>query len=205
MWIIKNMLKGALKFPGLDFTIPPGAEFDLDDLPREVTENSNQLMVAFEEGYLKNIRKDPPPQAPGPSEPPSAQTVLTDEALEKALSNFKNKIIEEIKNALPSSLKVTDHSGDMLEKMTRLQESFQGDMGQIKNSMEEIKDKIRQEKFRVLEDQKLSSAELRARLKFLEEQEDEISKNFQRLGTTSTSTEPKGKGLMEKADILSDL
>ncbi|RME89056.1 MAG: hypothetical protein D6785_00250 [Planctomycetota bacterium] len=207
MWIVKNVLRGTLRFPGLEISIPPRSEFDLDQvLPRHVSENSNQLQVAFEEGYLQNIRKDAVVEPSAPTQ--GSSSTLSGEDLERTLESFKNKIIEEIRATLPLEIPQKDEKGsdDIFEKLEELKENFAGNLGNLSESLEEIKKKIREEKHRVLEDQALSGAELRARLKFLEEQEDQLVKNFDRLGKTSTSTrDSDDKGLMEKADLLSDL
>ncbi|RME03056.1 MAG: hypothetical protein D6805_07955 [Planctomycetota bacterium] len=200
MWIVKNTLRGILRFPGLDISIPPYGEFDLDILPRQITENSNQIKVAFEEGYLENVRKDPVKSGGG------EVAISSEEQLEQTLTKFKNKIIEEIKQVLPALPQASENQ-TLIEKIEMLKKDFSGDMEQLVKSVESIRDKIRLEKSKVLDDQRLSGAELRARLKFLEEKEAEINTNFERLGIRSTSlrNRPDDKGLMEKADILSDL
>lgn len=216
MWIVKNLLRGTLRFPGLDISIPPKEEFDLDVLPREVTENSNQIIVAFEEGYLQNIRKEalttdvsPPEKTELTVDDISSQDFrgISDEDLERTLTKFKNNIIEEIKNSLPPIPDKNDEDQTLIDKISQLRESFVGDVENLLTSVEKAKEKIREEKSKILEDDALSGMEIRARLKFLEEKEAEISKNFDRLGVKSSNQEqpPQGKGLMEKADILSDL
>lgn len=57
MWIVKNELKGIVKFPGLGLEIPPGAESDVDAVGRERAEASAQLKLALESGYLSTVRK----------------------------------------------------------------------------------------------------------------------------------------------------
>ncbi|MBI2931378.1 MAG: hypothetical protein HYY16_06980 [Planctomycetes bacterium] len=57
MWTAVNQLKGILKFPGLGVEFAPGAECDLDTIGREKAEASVQLRIAFENGYLKTVRK----------------------------------------------------------------------------------------------------------------------------------------------------
>ena len=57
MWIVKNELKGVLKFPGLDLEISPGGETDLDALGREKAEASGQIRIAIENEYLRTVRK----------------------------------------------------------------------------------------------------------------------------------------------------
>src|SRR5262245_47262006 len=58
-WIVRNLLRGTLTFRGINLSIPPKAQLDLDEvLGRERAETSNQVLVAFEEGYLQTVRKD---------------------------------------------------------------------------------------------------------------------------------------------------
>lgn len=57
MWIVANQLKGILKFPGLGIEIPPEKQVDLDTLGREKAEASGQLKLAFDQGYLRTLRK----------------------------------------------------------------------------------------------------------------------------------------------------
>ena len=57
MWIVKNSLRATLAFRGLGVSIPAGAEFDLDAIGRDTAEQSPQVVVALEEGYLQNVFK----------------------------------------------------------------------------------------------------------------------------------------------------
>ena len=57
MWLVRNTLKATLTFRGLDVSIESGEQFDLDSLGRDAAESSNQIQVAFEEGYLENVHK----------------------------------------------------------------------------------------------------------------------------------------------------
>ncbi|MHC4829804.1 MAG: hypothetical protein ACYTFT_05535, partial [Planctomycetota bacterium] len=58
MWIVQNTLRGTLTLRGLGVSIAPRGEIDLDEtLGRRRAERSNQVIVAFEEGYMETIRK----------------------------------------------------------------------------------------------------------------------------------------------------
>lgn len=57
MWIVRNELKGIVRFPSLGLEIAPGAEADLDAIGRERVEASGQLKLALESGYLSTVRK----------------------------------------------------------------------------------------------------------------------------------------------------
>ncbi len=57
MWIVKNELKGRVRFPGLELEFPPEGEVDLDTIGRTRAENSQQLKLAFDNQYLRTIRK----------------------------------------------------------------------------------------------------------------------------------------------------
>lgn len=58
MWIVRNVLRGALYIDDLDVKIPPKEYFDLDDLGRDKVEASSVIKLALDEGYLQNIKKD---------------------------------------------------------------------------------------------------------------------------------------------------
>lgn len=87
MWIVANQLKGVLKFPGLGIELAPEKNVDLDTLGREKAEASGQLKLAFDQGYLKTVRK----------------TVQLDE-------NEVNRMIEERITSIKASL-VSELSG----------------------------------------------------------------------------------------------
>src|SRR5687768_9980742 len=61
MWIVRNALRATLSLRGLGVTVPAGQEFDLDEKlgSRDRAESNNQVIVAFEEGYLENVYKAP--------------------------------------------------------------------------------------------------------------------------------------------------
>lgn len=57
MWIVKNVLRGTLYLKDIGVRIPPKEYFDLDGADRQRAEGSAQVRLAFEEGYLQNVRK----------------------------------------------------------------------------------------------------------------------------------------------------
>lgn len=57
MWIVKNELKGRVRFPGLNLEFPPEGELDIDLIGRDRAEESLPLKMAFENQYLRTIRK----------------------------------------------------------------------------------------------------------------------------------------------------
>ena len=58
MWVVKNVLRGTLYVEDLNVKIPPKEYFDLDKLGRDRVIKSPMIKLAFEEGYLQNIKKD---------------------------------------------------------------------------------------------------------------------------------------------------
>lgn len=85
MWIVRNELKGRVRFPGLNLEIPPGEEVDLDKIGREKAEASTQIKLALENQYLKTLRK----------------TVTMDESdleqiIEQRVATIKEKLVKEI-------------------------------------------------------------------------------------------------------------
>jgi hypothetical protein len=163
MWIVKNLLRGTLRFPGLEVSIPPRQEFDLDTIGRRRAETSNQLLVAFEEGYLQNVFKD---SSQGPS---SAEG----ETFRDRLEAFKEEILKELRTALPQEM------GDLK-------------LSDLKSALVDMREAS------------LSDAEVKARLAFLEEKEQELQKNFEAIGHT-TEGESDENDIMGKADLLSSI
>src|SRR5438876_10610118 len=109
MWIVRNLLRGTLTFRGMGLSIPPKGQLDLDELlGRERAETSNQVLVAFEEGYLQTIRKDETAGAAG----------LASEHVERALAGRLDAFQSSLKDDL-SSLRasVAGDVRDMLENL----------------------------------------------------------------------------------------
>src|SRR5205085_4279284 len=135
-------------FKGAGSSIPPKGEVDLDAvLGRGRAEGSNQVLVAFEEGYLQTVRKDDGAAVP---EAAGGAAVVTSAGLERAL-------------------------GD-------LRASLAGDMRTMIESLKVARARLREEKERLLVDDSLSDAEIKARLACLDEEERELEKNFSEIG-----------------------
>lgn len=166
MWIVRNVLRGSLRFAGLDLVIPPRGEIDLDQLlGRELADSSAPIKIALDEGYLQNVQKDLP-----------ARESVSPEQLTQQLEAFKSSILHEIRAALPGDLV----SGQEIKaELGHLHESVVGGVGEL---LERVRIRLREERARVAEDRTLSDAEVRARLAFLEEKERELDSNFERLG-----------------------
>lgn len=177
MWIVRNTLRGTLTFRGLGLSIAPGGEVDIDALGRERAEASNQIQVAFEEGYLQTVSKDSPTgrQHSGPS------VAEIESALDDRLASFK------------ASLK---------DELQELRTQLSGDVGGLLENLKVAKLKLNEEKRRVLVDSSLSAAEVRARLAFLEEQERDLTKNFTSIGRKADIA---SDGVEARADLLSSM
>lgn len=191
MWIVKNLLRGTLKFSGLGIEIPSRQEFDLDSIGREVAECSNQLIVAFEEGYLQNIRK-------GESEVPVANVLIhssssSSENFSDSLSSFKNEFLHHLQKHFPELIT----EGMLLN----VKDSIVGDLG---SKLDQIKRKLQLARQDVLDSRDLSDAEIQARLLFLSEQERSLERHINDLGT-KTLTDTKESELQEKANLLDGL
>ncbi|MEK7486038.1 MAG: hypothetical protein AABZ60_17075 [Planctomycetota bacterium] len=190
MWIVKNLLRGTLKFSGLGVEIPPRQEFDLDTIGREITERSNQLIVAFEEGYLQNIRK-------GESDVPVANITIgsagSTDNLSDSLSFFKNDILNTLQHSFPELI-----TEGMLVHM---KDSIVGDLGE---KLDQLKRKIQMARQNVLDSRDLSDAEIQARLLFLAEQENSLERHLHDVGT-KTLTTTKESDLQAQANQLDGL
>jgi hypothetical protein len=196
MWIVKNLLKGTLTFKGLGISIPPKQEFDLDVLGREQAEKSNQIMVAFEEGYIQNIHKESLEGGP------SKQITRAD--FDRRLQRFKTAIVEELRETLLGANPSTEKGEkEVTKQLSELRSSIVGDVKALLENLKVAKLKLKEEKERLLVDDSLSEAEIKARIVFLEEKEKELEKNFEKIGKKSAST---GEGdIFDKADLLSNM
>jgi hypothetical protein len=213
MWIVKNSLRATLSLRGLGVQIPSGAEFDLDAVGRDTAEQSPQVAVAIEEGYLTNVFKAPREAAPAPAPAPAAPPPdLSGLVTSKDFEAFKNQFLTELRGQLPALQK--------LDKLDQLQTGVQAGMNaDIKDQLEgfrkslsddvraaadEIKavarDKILAEKRKILADQNLTEAEMKLRIAFLEEKERELETNFDSVGH---QVEGQDGDVMDKADLLS--
>ncbi len=192
MWIVKNLLRGTLTFRGLGVSIPPSGEYDLDSLGRPVAEGSNQLVVAFEEGYLQNIYKD---QSAEPRKTATAPSGITASELDARLLEYKTEFFSEFK-ALLGNIGAKDD-------LTHLKEGIVGDVKEMFDNLKVAKLRLDEEKRRIVGDASLSQAEIRARMAFLEQQERDLRANFSKLGH-ETSTQ-NGDDILGKADLLSNI
>lgn len=183
-WIVKNILRGTLTFKGVGISIPAKGELDLDaELGRDRAETSNQVLVAFEEGYLRTIAKDEPGAAQGGSR--GDAQVLAHEAADRAIGARMD--------SLRSSFQ---------QDLVDLRSSLAGDVRGMIDGLKLARAKIREEKDRLVEDRSLSEAEIRARLATLDEEERRLEKNFTDLGRKRTSEDGSAA---EKADLLANM
>jgi hypothetical protein len=210
MWIVKNSLRATLSFRGLGVSIPSGAEFDLDAIGRDTAEQSPQVVVALEEGYLTNVFKAA--REAGHSTTVIGAAPLPDLSglvTSKDFEAFKQQFLTELRNQLPALQKL-DKLDSLGEGQTGVNlknelEGFRKSLADdVKAAADEIKqvarDKILQEKRKILSDQSLTEAEMKLRISFLEEKERELVTNFENVGH---KVEGQDGDVMDKADLLS--
>lgn len=202
MWIVKNNLKATLRFRGLDVSIPAGEEFDLDSMGRGDAEDSNQVQVAFEEGYLENVYKAPASQEAEPllvdtSHSSTTQIGISAVQFDSRLSSFKDEFLSELRAQLPSLA-----SSDSATALEEVREAISKDMQELVGELKLVRDRFASVKGRIQDDPSLSEAEVKARLAFLEEQERELLKNFETVGK---QVEHDDGDVMDKADLLANL
>jgi hypothetical protein len=193
---------------GLGVSIAAGEEFDLDAIGRESAEKSPQVVVAFEEGYLSNVFKQPGVQGKGtaPSEPQKG--LLTTDEFHERLESFKKQFLDELKGLHKLDkldlLEAAPKGGsiDMKAELAEMRKAITSDVRGVLSEMSVAKEKIEAEKRRILADANLSQSEIKARLAFLEEKERELEKNFETVGRT---VERNDGDVMDKADLLSGL
>jgi hypothetical protein len=196
MWIVKNLLRGTLTFKGLGISIPTKEEFDLDTLGREQAESSNQILVAFEEGYLQNVFKDPFP---------GTGSTLDPAQIEDQLQDFRQSLLAELRSTLPQLTANPGESVNLRGELAALRESIAGDMRDLFKGLRTAKMKLQEQRERLLVDQSLSQEDVRARLAVLEEYERNLEKNFERLGNQMRPAGGEGGDLVNKADLLSNI
>lgn len=177
MWIVENTLRATLTLRGLGVSIPPGEQLDLDVLGRERAESSNQVQVAFEEGYLRNVRKEPTVDAdpPAADDPPAAgEAPLTDDpetlgppagdpeleigpAHGARLEAFRREVLAELRNLLPDLGEPRDPS--------------EHDVQQLVGELKLIRERFLSFSERVQLDSSLDPDEVDARLALLDVEE----------------------------------
>lgn len=208
MWIVKNSLRATLSLRGLGVSIPAGSEFDLDAVGRDTAEQSPQVVVALEEGYLQNVFKA--------ARDGNATTTIVGQAPDlsglvtsKDFESFKQQFLTELRNQLPALQKLDKldamSSGttgvDLKSELEGFRKSISEDVKQAADEIKAVaRDKILQEKRKILSDQSLSEAEMKLRIAFLEEKERELEKNFESVGH---KVEGQDGDVMDKADLLS--
>jgi len=204
-WIVKNTLKATLSFRGIDLSIGAGEEFDLDTRPgRSSAEGSDQVIVAFEEGYLKNVYKEPQPSERAPASPASAGPVvtagMTQVQVDASLDRFKEQVLSELRAQL-SGVQANAESATS-SQLEDVRSAISNDMQELVGELKLVRDRFATVRGRIQENESLSDAEIRARMAFLEEQERELLKNFETVGR---EVESDDGDVMDKADLLANL
>jgi hypothetical protein len=205
-WIVKNTLKATLSFRGLDLSIGAGEEFDLDTRPgRNTAEGSDQVVVAFEEGYLQNVYKEPQPTARvSPSSAisagPQITAGMTQAQIDASLDRFKEQVLTELRAQL-SGVQANAESATS-SQLEDVRSAISNDMQELVGELKLVRDRFASVRGRIQEDESLSDAEIRARMAFLEEQERELMKNFETVGR---EVESDDGDVMDKADLLANL
>ena len=200
MWIVKNLLRGTLTFKGMGISIPTKEEFDLDTLGREKAERSNQILVAFEEGYLQNVFKDPFPDTGT-----GTGGKLDQAQIEDQLQDFRQSLLDELRSTLPQLDSNPGEPVNLRGELAALRESIADDMRDLFKGLRTAKLKLQEQREQLLVDQSLSQEDVRARLAVLEEYERNLEKNFEKLGNQLRPAGGEGGDLVNKADLLSNI
>lgn len=201
MWIVRNTLKATVTLRGLDVSIPAGDQFDLDSIGRDRAEGSNQIQVAFEEGYFENVFKGARGEQAAPRDGGARSPIpgLSAAHFDSSLAAFKQEVLRELRAQLPGGL--TSEREDQLAEMRA---ALSKDMQEVVGELKLIRTRFEDARGRVKDDTSLSDAEVRARLAFLEEQEQRLLKNFETIGR-QVEVEQDDSDVMNKADLLADL
>ncbi len=204
MWLVKNTLgKATLSFRGLDVSIAPGEQFDLDVLGRDTAESSNQVLVAFEEGYLESVYKasaqDQARDAgDAPTQPPSMGPGMSVDEFDERMGEFRKQFIDELRQQL--SVVPVGKSDD--KALDAMREVLSQDVKSLVGEMKLLRDRFDSVRGQVQQDPTLSDTEIKARLAFLAEQEQSLLRNFETVGRRS---EIDDGDVMDKADLLAGL
>lgn len=209
MWIVRNKLRAVMKIEGTQVEIGPDQEIDLDRFGRQQMDELLPLAVAFEEGYLENVFKSPEETAHEPQ--PSRieyRDGVSEEALDQRLDAFKQSFFTELKKNLePKQTQVSETvlSALISEQIGSIRDELQAGVKGVMDSIEVVQSRLSAEKARIVENRgKLSDAEVRARLAFIEESERTLKKNFEKIGQEITS-EGEDQSVMDNADLLSNI
>lgn len=198
MWIVRNALRATLTLRGLGISIAAGEEHDLDAMGREAAESSNQVQVAFEEGYLENVYKAP--LEGGVTRTTQGVSHVMARGMTSAeLDEFKHAFMRELREQLPQLANVANST-----HIESMRQAISQDVQALVGEFKLLRDRFETAKGRVREDPTLSDAEVKARLAFLDEQERELLKNFETVGRRVEQQGEDGD-VMDKADLLSNL
>jgi len=200
MWIVRNTLKAVLRIEGTAVEIRPGEESDLDRHGRSVMEGLAPLAVAFEEGYLENVFKDA--ESGGESAPLGGDRA-TD--LQKSLEAFKASIMEEIKRSLPAEAQPVSQQQSMQKEFGEVREELRSGVKDVLASLEKMKSQISVGAGSDRGTTRLSDAEVKARLAFLEETEQRLKSNFKSIGQEIGAEDDGPSNVMDNADLLSSI
>lgn len=202
MWLVKNRLKATLTLRGLGVSIRSGDEFDLDVLGRDLAEGSNQVQVAFEEGYLENVNKAPRPMPNPDLDRTGSMSMpgglgISRGATAEELDEWKRQFMAELKQQLPT---VAGAAG--ASQLEQVRAAISSDVQALVNEFKLLRDRFETTKAAVRHDARLSDVEMKARLAFLDEQEQALLKNFDTVGREQRVEDGD---VMDKADLLSNL
>jgi hypothetical protein len=207
MWIVRNKLRATLKIEGTAIEIEPEQEVDLDIHGRDFVDELLPLAVAFEEGYLENVFKEAPQQV-APVTPVTQPVTITQgvTAVEMSshLEDFKQSIIDELKQTIPSQNGEGMVSAILGQQIGAVQEELRAGVKGVLESLEAVQGRLSQEKAKIVSNPNLSRAEIRARLAFIEETERNIKTNFDRIGHVIES-ESDQSDVLGHADLLADI
>lgn len=172
MWIVKNILRGALYIDELKLRIPPKDYVDLDKLGRTKVEGSMQLKLAFEEGYLQNIKKS--------ESTDGASDTVMDELRKIQAPDERRELKKEVLDLRRALFEERQREQQLLQQFSEFKDVL---LREMKALLRELATGRRVEGApEGVSVGPLSEAELRARLTFLEAKEKEISSNLSQIG-----------------------
>ncbi len=209
MWIVKNMLKATLLLQDLQVKIAAGDYFDVDTVGREKADESMSLALAFEEGYLQNVKKEgadgEKSLTPGAA---ALQANQEQDSIAKQLAELRQLVAQQQQ---PQQVPAEAASGnnnlaaEMKEAMSSMAQELAGSLREQMSQLAQQRQAVVAEKQEIMASSQMDESEMQARLAMLDNKEAELQTNLEELGR-HIGNRSEGEGdASAMADLLDDL
>ena len=225
MWIVKNMLKATVLLQDLQVKIAAGDYFDLDTVGRDRANESISLSLAFEEGYLQNIKKEGAEAevslTPGAA---AMQATMANDSISHQLAELRQLIAAQQQQAAmqqammatrmsqaPMEPAHTGNSGggslaaEMKQAMSTMAQELAGSLRDQMAELSQQRQAVVAERREIMSSGKMDDAEMRARLAMLANKEAELKTNLDEIDRTIGHKTEGGGDAAAIADLLGDI